>query len=141
MTAKIEGVEIWTRGPYDDPVPYDTEDSDDDHRHRTPVGGIEALDARLAVFERKLEHVQKAQSAIDRQHAIDRAMVLGVDGQPGRLGVLEGNVKTVEASHGARLGALETWRTTVTAKMGVAILITGPLGGVITALLLRWLLP
>lgn len=123
-------------------MPYDTDSDDEDHRERrTPVGGIDALDARLAVAERELSHMRKAQTAIDRQHAIDRAMVLGADGQPGRLGVLEGSVKATFDGHGARLSALETWRTTLTAKMSIAILITGPAGGVITALLLRWLAP
>lgn len=126
------------------------DDSDDARRERSerqtpPMGGVDWLDARLHVLEKILRQSEAARVERAEKAAVDRAMLLGVDGQPGgRLGIIEGRLTVIEqrlAAGDERLTKIETWRTGLTAKIAVGIAIGTPIAGVITAIVVKFLVP
>lgn len=107
-----------------------TDDSDDD-AHVTPRIGIGV--AELA--EARLQRLERAYERSARQSAIDRAFLFGTDGRVGALAALEASVKTASSA----LEGLERWRIGLTAKIAVGIAIGTPIGGILTALAVRWI--
>lgn len=107
-----------------------TDDSDDDApvTPRHGIGVSELTEARLLRLERS--HERHA-----RQYAIDRALLHGADGQPGRLASLEAGVRTASNA----IDQLERWRIGLTAKIAAGIAIGTPIAGIVTALVVRWL--
>lgn len=107
-----------------------TDDSDDDAppTPRHGLGVAELAEARLQRLEHKLERDA-------RQYAIDRAHLFGADGRPGALATIEATV----TRHAQALDALDRWRVGLTAKIAVGIAIGTPIGGILTALAVRWI--
>lgn len=109
--------------------PNDSDDEEWRSRHTTPrLGGVDYLAAQMQRLERELGQLREG-------YRVDRAIVLGVEGSPGRLGVVELGVTAMSG----RLGVVESWKTSITAKIAVGIAIGTPIAGLATALILRWL--
>lgn len=108
-----------------------TDDDSDDDAPVTPRLGIGV--AELA--EARLQRLERARERDARQYAIDRAHLFGADGRLGALATLEGTV----TRHAQALDALDRWRVGLSAKIAVGIAIGTPIGGILTALVVRWI--
>lgn len=104
------------------------DDSDDDAPHTPRLGVAE-------IFEARLQRLERVHERAARQYAIDRAHVFGADGRPGQLDRLEADV----TAHTAKIEGLERWRIGLTAKIAAGIAIGTPIGGILTALVVRWI--